>query len=81
MREDSQYPKAKCYLQRSLSLENDSSEMITRKIVLSEIYANLNEPDSAFLLLNEVKTMVEASNDIELEAIHYSALAETEAVK
>ena len=80
LREDSQYPKAKCYLQRSLSLENDSSEMITRKIVLSEIYANLNEPDSAFLLLNEVKTMVEASNDIELEAIHYSALAETEAV-
>lgn len=80
LKEDSQYPKAKCYLQRSLSLENDSSEMITRKIVLSEIYANLNEPDSAFLLLNEVKTMVEASNDIELEAIHYSALAETEAV-
>lgn len=80
LKEDSQYSKATCYLQRSLSLENDSSEMITRKIVLSEIYANLNEPDSAFLLLNEVKTMVEASNDIELEAIHYSALAETEAV-
>lgn len=80
LKEDSQYIKAKCYLQQSLSLENDSSEMITRKIVLSEIYANLNEPDSAFLLLNEVKTMVEASNDIELEAIHYSALAETEAV-
>lgn len=80
LKEDSQYIKAKCYLQQSLSLENDSSEVITRKIVLSEIYANLNEPDSAFLLLNEVKTMVEASNDIELEAIHYSALAETEAV-
>lgn len=80
LREDSQYPKAKYYLQQSLSFDNDSSRMTIRKIALAEIHANLNESDSAFLLLNEVKSRVEASEDIEFQAIYYSALAKMEAV-
>lgn len=80
LREDSLYPKAKYYLQRSLLFDNDSSWKMTRKIVLAEIHSNLNEPDSAFFLLNEVKPSVEASNDTELQSIYYLALAKTEAV-
>lgn len=79
LQEDSQYPKAKYYLQQSLSFANDSSEIITRKMDLAEIHAYLNEPDSAFFLLNEVRSAVEESDDIELRAVYYSALAKTEA--
>lgn len=79
LHEDSQYPKAKCYLQQSLSLENDGDWLITRKITLAKIYAYLNDPDSSFLLLNEVKSVVEELDDIELRAVYYSALAKTEA--
>lgn len=78
LREDSQYPKAKYYFQQSLSFDNDSSRMITRKITLAEIHAYLNEPDSALFLLDDVKSIVEASDDIEMQAIYYSALAEME---
>ena len=79
LQEDSQYPKAKYYLQQSLSFGNDSDGMITRKMALAKNYAYLNEPDSAFLLLNEVKSVVEELDDIELRAVYYSALAKTEA--
>lgn len=81
LKEDSQYVKAKEHLQQSLLLNNDSSWQAIQKIALAEIHAYLNQPDSAFHLLNEVKSVVEASDDIELEAIYYSALAETEAGK
>lgn len=79
LQEDSQYPKAKCYLQQSLSLENDGDWLITRKITLAGIYANLNDPDSALFLLKEVKSMLETSEDIDLRVIYYAAMAETEA--
>lgn len=79
LQEDSQYPEAKCYLQQSLLFGNDSSGMITRKMALAKIYAYLNDPDSSFLLLNEVKSVVEELDDIELRAVYYSALAKTEA--
>lgn len=79
LQEDSQYLEAKCYLQQSLLFGNDSSGMITRKMALAKIHIYLNEPDSAFLLLNEVKFVVEASGDIELRAVYYSVLAKTEA--
>lgn len=39
----------------------------------------MNESDSAQFLLKEVKSVVEASDDLELQAIYYLALAETEA--
>ena len=78
LREDSQYLKAKYYFQQSLSYDNDSSWMITRKITLAEIHGYLNEPDSALFLLDDVKSIVEASDDIEMQAIYYSALAEME---
>ena len=80
LREDSMFSKAKYYLQQSLSLESDSNWMVHQKTTLAEIYANLRESDSALFLLNGVKYAVEASNDIGLQAIYYSALAETEAV-
>ena len=79
LREDSQYPKAKYYFQQSLSFDNDSSWTTIQKITLAEIHAYLNETDSALFLLKDVKSVVEASEDIELQAIYYSALAETEA--
>lgn len=79
LREDSQFVKAKNYLQLSLSLSDDSSRMIIQKTILAEIHANLNEPDSALSLLNEMKSIVEASDDLGLQAIYYSALAETNA--
>lgn len=79
LQEDSQYLKAKDYLQLSLSLERDSNWMIVQKIALAKNYAYLNESDSAILLLNEVKSIVETSNDVELRAIYYKALAEMEA--
>lgn len=79
LKEDSQYPKAKYCLQLSLSMETDSSWMINQKTTLAEIHANMNELDSAFFLLKEVRSVVEASNDIRLQAVYYSALAETEA--
>ena len=79
LKEDSQYIKAKYYLQQSLSLENDSSEMITRRIALAKIHAYLNDPDSAFFLLGGVKSVVEELDDIELRAVYYSTLAKTEA--
>lgn len=81
LKEDSQYVKAKEHLQQSLSLNNDSSWQAIQKIALAEIHTRLNQPDSAFHLLKEVKSVVEVSDDIELEAIYYSALAETEAGK
>lgn len=79
LQEDNQYLKAKDYLQLSLSLERDSDWMIVQKIALAKNYAYLNESDSAILLLNEVKSIVETSNDVELRAIYYKALAEMEA--
>lgn len=79
LQEDSQYLKAKDYLQLSLSLERDSNWMIVQKIALAKNYAYLNESDSAILLLNAVKSIVETSNDVELRAIYYKALAEMEA--
>ncbi|WP_233564321.1 MULTISPECIES: tetratricopeptide repeat protein [Parabacteroides] len=79
LKEDSLYLKSKCYLQQSLSLDSDSSWMITRKITLAEIHAYLNETDSAFFLLDGMKSVVEELDDIELRAIYYSALAKTEA--
>lgn len=78
LKEDCQYIKAKCYLQQSLSLDSDSSWMITRKITLAEIHAYLNEADSALFLLDDVKSIVKISDDIGLQAIYYSALAEME---
>lgn len=78
LREDSQYPKAKYYFQQSLSFDNDSSWTTIQKITLAEIHAYLNEPDSALFLLDDVKSIVEASDDIEMQAIYYSALAEME---
>ena len=53
--------------------------MIVQKIALAKNYAYLNESDSAILLLNAVKSIVETSNDVELRAIYYKALAEMEA--
>lgn len=78
LKEDSLYLKSKCYLQQSLSLDSDSSWMITRKITLAEIHAYLNETDSALFLLDDVKSIVKISDDIGLQAIYYSALAEME---
>ena len=79
LQEDSLYLKAKYYLQQSLSLENDGGWLITRKITLAGIYANLNEPDSALFLLKDIKLMVETSDDIDLLVIYYAVLAEVEA--
>lgn len=79
LREDGLYLKAKYYLQQSLFLENDSSWMATGKITLAKIHANLNESDSALFLLDEVRPVVDASDDIALQAIYYSARAEMEA--
>ena len=79
LREDSLYPKAKYYLLQSLSFNTDSSWMAIRKIALAEIYVYLSELDSARFLLDDVKSIVETSDDVELQAIYYSALAKTEA--
>ena len=78
LKEDSLYSKAKCYSQQSLSLDSDSSWMITRKITLAEIHAYLNETDSALFLMDDVKSTEKISDDIGLQAIYYSALAEME---
>lgn len=79
LKEDGQFLKAKEYLLRSLAIEDDSCWMIIRKITLADIYTYLNRKDSTILLLNEVRPAIEASKDIELHAIYYSALAKMEA--
>lgn len=81
LHEDSQSVEAKKFQLLSLSLQKDSSMIPIQKISLADIYIGLHMPDSAALLLAEIKSEVYDSEDIELEAIYYSAWADLEAMK
>lgn len=75
--ENKQYEEAKTYILKSINIYPDSL-CISQYIILADIFLEIDEADSAEILLRRIDKKISSSRDVGSKAIYYETLSKIE---